>query len=484
MMGNETLDRLLRRDRGQFLEFISIYKRTREGATRRRKARHVAQDIARVISAFANADGGMLLVGVEEDKSVSGVDYPQPGFDTIIEAPRSLVQPALNPTAKEVVYGDKLVLKFEVAPSPVPHRFADGTYFIRTGDQDLPFPSDKIVALKEARGRIAFEQQFVREASIEDLDEELLEEFARRTDALCDPLDLLSKTYRLIDFYNDVIRITNAVLLLFAKDPVRWNPRCGVDFIICEGTEIRPYAGPKILRRTWVEGPIFSLIPRALEVIKEQIDRRFMRYNLFFMERFEYPPSVWQEALINAVAHRDYSLCGIPIQVWMFEDRLEVRSPGLLPEPVSLEQLYRREKVHFSRNPFIVRVLTDLGYMREMGLGVSNIFHEMEKNHLQPPEFRQEGFIFSVVLRSAPLFDLETQRWMERFSNYPLNVRQRRALAYARHHGMRFTSRVYQKIGNIDRDTAYREIKEMVRFGIVRPSRQRYARSYVVKDLN
>ena len=91
--------------------------------------------------------------------------------------------------------------------------------------------------------------------------------------------------------------------------------------------------------------------------------------DLVFEERFEYPTFAWQEAIINAVAHRDYALTGTPIEVWMFDDRLEVRSPGELVEPVSIERLTHRERIHASRNPRIVRVLTDLGYMRELGEG-------------------------------------------------------------------------------------------------------------------
>ncbi len=128
-------------------------------------------------------------------------------------------------------------------------------------------------------------------------------------------------------------------------------------------------------------------------------------HDLFFRERLEYPTFAWQEALVNAVAHRDYALTGASIEVWMFDDHITVRSPGLPPAPVTLEQLRQQKSIHFSRNPLIVRVLADLGYLREMGEGVPRMYQEMEHYGLNPPELAAEGFIFSVTLRNAPIYD-------------------------------------------------------------------------------
>ncbi len=129
------------------------------------------------------------------------------------------------------------------------------------------------------------------------------------------------------------------------------------------------------------------------------------------------------------MAHRDYSLSGACIEVWMFDDHISVRSPGAPPEPVTLEQLRRQKSIHFSRNPLIVRVLADLGYLREMGEGVPRMFQEMESYGLHPPELSIEGFIFTVTLRNAPVYDEATLRWLNQFSTAQINLRQRRLLA-------------------------------------------------------
>lgn len=178
----------------------------------------------------------------------------------------------------------------------------------------------------------------------------------------------------------------------------------------------------------------------------------------------------WEE---NAVAHRDYSIQGLSTEIWMFDDRIEIRSPGLPPEPVTLEKILKRERIHASRNPLIVRVLTDLGYMRETGEGIPRMFVEMERNGLYPPKFEiVADSIFSVTLKNQPIYSIEDMEWLKQFEKIELTPNQKRMLLFARTHGNSFTNRDWQKICGVDIYTAAKEIKEMIRKGIVRLPRK------------
>jgi len=481
-MDTELLNRLLARDEGQFLEFKSAYQRPGGVGFKRRKAAEVARDIAETLSAMANADGGTLLLGVEDDKAVTGVDYPDDKLALFRQATQNLLRPPLKARLTELDHEGRRVLAFEVYPSPVPHQLSDGRYLLRARDQNMPFPADQIAALKSTKASGQYERQSVHEAHFEDLDPGLLTKFAQRLNDTRPVEEILYRDYRLIDFHNGRPRLTLAALLLFARDPLRYHPRCGIDFVKFEGTERRYGPDLNVVRRARIEHPLFRLIDEAFVLIREHVRERTVLHDLFFVERFEYPAFAWQEAIINAIAHRDYSLTGASIEVWMFDDRLEVRSPGELPGPVTLERLLRRERTHFSRNPLLVRVLTDLGYMRDLGEGIPRMFEVMEKSYLRPPEFVQDGFMFQVTLRNAPIYDLQTQKWLGQFADYPLHQRQRRILAYARQHGNAFTNRVYQKVSEVDRDLAYREIQEMIRMGIVARPSGRYSRTYFVVE--
>ena len=175
-----------------------------------------------------------------------------------------------------------------------------------------------------------------------------------------------------------------------------------------------------------------------------------------------------QEAIVNAVAHRDYGYEGLGIEIWMFDDRIEVRSPGQLVEPVTLDRLRRRERIHASRNPRLVRALTDWGYMREQGEGVPRMFEAMEREGLYPPELSLEAeVIFTVTLRNTPVYTPETLHWLEQFEPLGLSGDQKRLLAYAREHDGTFTSRAYQKLVGVDLYAASRDIKDLIRKGIV-----------------
>ncbi|GIV55100.1 MAG: hypothetical protein KatS3mg039_1618 [Candidatus Kapaibacterium sp.] len=255
---------------------------------------------------------------------------------------------------------------------------------------------------------------------------------------------------------------------------LRWHQRCGIDFAIWEGTERRTGTAFNIRKRIRIEDlPLVRLVEEACRTIQPYLPERQTLVDLFFEERLVYPTFAWQEAIVNAIAHRDYALEGIGIEVDLFDDRLEVRSPGELVPPVTLERLRNREKVHASRNPRIVRVLTDLGYMRERGEGIPRMFEVMEREGLHPPALAIEGGCFVVTLGRTPIYRPQTMHWLQRYDGQGLSRNQLRLLAYAYEHGGRFTSRAYQKLVGVDIYTASRDIKDLMRRNLVRLPRPR-----------
>ena len=479
-MQAEEIGLILKQDRGQFLEFISAYEYRRASGQKKREE-ELAREIVRVLSGMANADGGTVLVGVEADKSVTGIPYDPEELRTIIQAPQNLLRPQLNPSCEKVRLGNLQLLKFEVASGLEIYRIAGGRSFYRIATETASLPGDQIHALKEAKKNVFFERQQALNATWFDLDADLITAFVNRTQAGKDPQALLSQTYHLLDLSRGLPCPNMAALLLFARDSSRWHPRAGIDFVKYEGTDRQHGSSLNVVKRIRFEAPLVKLIDEAVGRIKEHIRERTILHDLFFRERLEYPTFAWQEALVNAVAHRDYSLSGAGIEVWMFDDHISVRSPGPPPPPVTLEQLRRQKSVHFSRNPLIVRVLAELGYLREIGEGVPRIFQEMEGYGLHPPELSIDGFVFTVTLRNAPVYDEATLRWLNQFGTAQINLRQRRLLAYAYCHGKTFSTADYERIAEVDRDTAYREIRSLVKNGVLAPLKPK-SRSYRIVE--
>ena len=468
---------------GPFFERKSAFDRS-SSRTRQRKAADIARDIAETLTAMANADGGEMVVGMENDGAATGVPHAEDKIRLLLAAPkdRNYVSPPLPCVARELSDPNgKRLLHFLVDWSPSVHLLADSRCLLRVGDSNQPFDKDKIKALKEAKHQGLFERTFPPGARIEDLNDALLVAFAARVAPGTPPRDALGRL-RLVEGRNGHVVPTLAALLLFGNDPARWHDRCGIDFVRWEGTERKSGAELNIAKRFRVEAPLAVLLERAFEAIRPFIRERQQLHDLFFIEKLEYPTFAWQEAIVNAVAHRDYSIRGLGVEVWMFDDRMEIRSPGMPPSPVTLDALAQRKHMHCSRNPLIVRVLTTMGYMRELGEGVPRMFDEMERAGYYPPRFAAiGGAVVQVTLRNEPIYDRSTLEWLLKFKEVELSGDQKRVLAYAHAHGDRFTSRDFQKVVGTDIYGASNAIKDLMRKGVVR-STEKGSRVYEVRE--
>lgn len=461
-------------DEGQFFERKSAYDQSR-GSQRQRKAADIALDIVETLSAMANADGGELVVGIEDNGEISGIPHPADKLALLSGAPGSqnYVNPPLRARGQEITTPDgKLLLHFRVEWSPEVHQLADGRYLLRVNDSNQPFDASQIAALKQTKSQGLLERSFPPAASLSDIDLKLVQSLFEKTRHGAPPKEVL-RMLRLAEARNGRWIPNLAGLLLFGKDPLQWHPRCGIDFVRWEGTERRHGAELNVVKRFQIEQPLAVLPQISYEAIKPYIRERQMLHDLFFTERMEYPTFVWQEAIVNAVAHRDYSIQGSGIEVWMFDDRMEIHSPGQPPAPVTVEALNRRAGVHLSRNPLIVRTLVELGYMRELGEGIPRMFAEMEREGFYPPRFELVGgFMFHVALRNQPVYDRGTLEWLKQYEGLELTGHQKRLLVFARVHGGRFTSRDLQKIAGLGIYEASSEIKALIRKGIARQLRK------------
>jgi ATP-dependent DNA helicase RecG len=441
------------------------------GNKRPRNARDIAWDIAETLAAMANADGGELVVGLENDGTATGVPVPEDRLPVILNAHVSptYVNPPLPARLRELVTTERhLLLHFTVDWSPNVHRLANGRYLLRVKDANAPFAAEGIAALKAAKSLGLWERAFPPAATVHDLNEDLLCSVAPASWAIRGPMSVLQERGLVVE-RGGQLTPTLAALLLFGRSPSSWHPRCGVDFVRWQGMARKHGPELNVVKRFQIDAPLAILIRKAYEAIQPQIPERQHLQDLFFTEKLQYPTFAWQEAIVNAVAHRDYGIQGAGIEFWIFDDRLEVRSPGLPPAPVTLEALSRREHLHLSRNPLLVRVLVELGFMRELGEGIPRMFDEMERAGYHPPILSLVGGMsFQVTLRNQPVYDRATFEWLRQFDVLALNLDQKRILASAHAHQDHFTSRDVQSLLGTDIYTASALIKDLIRKGAAR----------------
>ena len=189
-------------------------------------------------------------------------------------------------------------------------------------------------------------------------------------------------------------------------------------------------------------------------------------------ERTEYPVSAVREALVNAVAHRDYRLGGRRIEVRMFSDRMEITSPGGLPGFITVDNIVEE---HFSRNPRIVSGLYQWGYIEELGLGVDLMIEEMVRAGHPPPKFKDTPYSFTVTLYNvrerAPV-----PAWTR-----TMNERQVRALTYVQERG-RITNREYRKLcPDVSTETLRLDLVDLVERGVLLKIGAKKGTYYIMK---
>ena len=389
----------LEQDEGQHFERKSLFEGP-EGAKKSRARRAIRDDVAENVAAFANAEGGILVLGIEdEDLSITGHNLPSDAVNAILGTPRNRLIPP-QPSGFVVVVDGHELLVFDVPMEDVPVQVDGDGFPLRIGDQTVQSSESQINALK-FNGMAASWESKQSSATLTDLDDELLESARQNAglSALTNEEYLLKR--KLADRRGRNLVLRNAAELLFARNEPE-HPNAGVRLFRVIGTERRTGAEYNVEERPRSEGNLTMVIAEVSNAINGMLRRPSRLVGNRFQETPEYPDFAWREALLNAVAHRDYEIMGTGTEIHIFDDRMEVASPGSLVADLTLDELLRLERKHYSRNPRIVRALVDLGLARDQGEGIPRMFAEMADAFLPKPEIQASHRDVTITLRNTP----------------------------------------------------------------------------------
>ena len=417
----------LERDEGQHFERKSLFEGPERTKSRNRRA--VRDDVAENVAAFANAEGGILILGIEDDDlTVTGHKLPKRAVDDILATPRNRLIPP-QPEGFVVTVGDRELIVFDVPMEDVPVRVDGDGFPLRIGDQTVQSSESHINALKR-EGVVSGWERRQSSAALADLDAKLLE-LARQNAGLSKLTDEEYLIKRKLAYRRGRnLVLSNAAELLFAsEDPD--HPNAGVRLFRVIGTERHTGARYNVEERPRSEGNLPSVIAEVGDVINGMLRRPSRLVGNRFQETPEYPDFAWREALLNAIAHRDYGIDGIGTEVHLFDDRMEVTSPGSLVGDLTLEQLLQLERVHRSRNPRIIRVLVDLGLARDQGEGIPRMFAEMADAFLPPPAITATHLGVKVTLRNTLTLNPMDHDFLSGLGGLQLDNTEIRALLYA-----------------------------------------------------
>lgn len=277
-----------------------------------------------------------------------------------------------------------LVLDIEASSSHVISRLSDGEVFLRQNDRSVRLTRGQVLALEYDKGQRAFEDELIEDSSIEDVDHEVLDRYkgVLGTDL---PDEQVLRSRR---FMRDG-KLTVAGALLFASDPSAMMPQARVRVLRYDGTRAETGKRLNITKERVFCGPLPKVIEGAYSLISGMLrEFQFLASDGKFRTVPEYPEFAWFKGLVNAVTHRDYAYRGDYVRVSVFDDRLEIVSPGALPNIVTLDNMMT---TRYSRNPRIARTLVEFGWVRELNEGVPRIYSEMQSMLLKDPTYSEPG---------------------------------------------------------------------------------------------
>ena len=366
--------------------------------------------LADEIAAFANGRGGVLVLGVD-DGSREIVGIPLERLDAaeqyVSEIVRDAIKPALYPMIERLELPDtggrpRPVLRIEVSRSLFVHR-SPGGYLHRVGSSKRQMEPDYLFRLQQQRSQarlIRFDEQIVPGARVEDLSAPLWERF-RTTRTGAAPESLLSNLGMAREDDDGALRPTVAGVLLASADPRRWLPNAFIQAVAYRGTRVRPdlSGDPYQLDAADVTGPLDAQVEQACRFVARNMKVAAFKH-LGRVDRPQFDVEAVFEALVNAVAHRDYSIYGSKIRLRLFGDRLELHSPGAIPNAISVERL---EHLQSSRNEVVTSLLakcpvpagipwlkTDRAtLMEKRGEGVRIILENSRDLSGREPEYRE-----------------------------------------------------------------------------------------------
>lgn len=380
--------------------------------------------LAKEMSALLNREGGVILLGVEDNGEVSGISASQGSTEErVMNVAQNNIQPSVIPTFLSIKMDDDSlvgIIKLFADTSSKPYRARKNNAwvtYVRVGSTSREATREEEVRLYQSAGLVNYETRPVLNTGLESLDlQRIVNYFQFILEIPVPPYDethqwkqILLNSDLLVET-DDGVCASVAGLLLFGKNPNRRLPQAGVTAAVFPGTE-KDYntIDEEIIRGPLV--PLFSenrsvidsgVIDRSVEFVKRNMDSVAWLEGGRRQLKKAFPIDAVREAIINAVTHRDYTRGGTDIEISMYADRLEVISPGDLPNGVTVEKM-KRGIIRVTRNELLKQILRDCRYIEHFGLGVQKrIIKSMREHNGTDPDLVEEEDRFKVCLWKSP----------------------------------------------------------------------------------
>jgi len=356
------------------------------------------EDLAKEIVAFANTDGGQIIIGVSDDGEIVGVSNLDEVLRRVDDVAYNRCEPPVTVLPETVKVGDKVVMVINVPKGGQrPYRTSSGFFYIRSGNRVRRASREELLRLFQETESIFYDEIEIIKASFDDIDIDYFEEFMEHFYGFKPEEDQVFNYLKNLKIITERRKPTLAGLLFFGIHPQSYLPYAKITAAYIAGEDISvPPADKKDF-----EGKIPEMLENFMRYLRIYL-REEHRIKSLEPEAYpEIPEEAVREAIVNAVAHRDYTVRA-PIRVFIFRDRIEFHSPGKLPNTVTIESI-KIGGAHVLRNPTIYNLLSKMGLVTDLGSGVMRIIRLVKEHVGKDVELKETEteFILTIPRRDV-----------------------------------------------------------------------------------
>lgn len=422
--------------------------------------------ILKTISAFSNKRGGTILVGINDNRDVVGVDIGRNTLENLANNIRRERDPPVYPYIDYSDINGKTVLIIEVSESVAKPVFYRNRTYIRVGRTNQRLSSTEIRNFISNESRItSWDEQVIEEVNFEEIDNKKVSNFLKlasiKRNLDMNPETPKEESLKRLELTKDG-KLTNAAIILFGLNPQKYVLQAITQCAKFKGIDTNEFDDMHDF-----EGTIIDQIDNAMRFAEKYYKRSAKIEGSDRIEEFDYPVEAIREAITNAICHRDYRI-NSNVQLRIFEDRMEVWGCGPLPKPLTVEDL---SKPHESirRNPLVAKCFYQIGLIEKWGTGTQRIISSCLENGLPEPLFEIKSGSLVVTIRKYKF----TQNM-----KIELNERQLKAMEYIIKNGSISIKEYLKLIPEKSRGTLKRDLSDLVERKLVKPVGPQKTRRY------
>jgi len=415
----------------------------------------IDQSFGKTVCAYANTNGGKIIVGISKKGKIVGTTQKEE------EKATNIMENCKPPIKFRMKWGQrdgKNILIIDIPRSDRIHTWK-GIAYKRSGSSSTPMDAQEIIELGRKRGDIRFDEEICKEARITDIDDGKVKWFLqtariKRGFPLGEDIQVRDALYHLNLMKDD--KITNAAILLFGRNPQRFHLQAEAKCIHFHGAEIeKPFESYQIYKSN-----IFDQVGNAVGFVLDRLIKPVIPVpGKVATERpYEIPEFVIREAIVNAIAHRNYYSTG-GVQVMVFSDRIEIWNPGGLPPGLTIDVL-KKPHPSLPRNKLIAECFHLSRYIEKAGSGIIEMVKQCKEKGLPEPEFEEKMGCFVTTIWRYVI----TAEYLEGLG---LNKRQKEILEYLKAHKPIKSLDYSKKFGITDRQARV-DLSKLVEIGLLK----------------